>query len=209
MKIVGKRARHGVANRWRLRFLAALSDQPLVEVFGFLRTLNHSGDGRRYRRMTPYRCRRKPNAETPRSLSSDHVALTICGHVSLVRTSHDICHSVAPRRKREQDQATISAEQPVELTDTERRMPQRRTPNANSSDDGVRRSLLRRFGRILGVAKSEASAVSDDEAQSDPSIFSDEALVHSIPDSVLWADWCRANARRGHRRRSEISTLQR
>ncbi len=46
-------------------------------------------------------------------------------------------------------------------------MPQRRTPNANSSDDRVRRSLLRRFGRILGVAKSEASGVSNDGAKSE------------------------------------------
>jgi hypothetical protein len=43
VKVTGERSRHGVANRWRLRFLVALSDQPLVEVFGFLRTLNHSG----------------------------------------------------------------------------------------------------------------------------------------------------------------------
>src|SRR4030081_1043218 len=34
-------------------------------------------------------------------------------------------------------------------------MSKRQTPNADSSDDRVRRSLLRRFGRILGVAKSE------------------------------------------------------
>ena len=34
-------------------------------------------------------------------------------------------------------------------------MPKRQTPNADSSDDRVRRSLLRRFGQILGGAKSE------------------------------------------------------
>jgi hypothetical protein len=55
----------------------------------------------------------------------------------------------------------------------------------------------------------EASGVSNDEAQSDPPIFSDETLVHSIPDPVLSADWCSANARRGAGRRSEISTFQR
>jgi putative peptidoglycan lipid II flippase len=46
-------------------------------------------------------------------------------------------------------------------------MSKRQTPNADSSDDRVRRSLLRRFGRILGVAKSEASGVSSDEAKSE------------------------------------------
>src|SRR5260221_13499995 len=46
-------------------------------------------------------------------------------------------------------------------------MPQRQTPNADSPDDRVRRSLLRRFGRILGVAKSEAAGVSNGAAKSE------------------------------------------
>jgi len=39
--------------------------------------------------------------------------------------------------------------------------------NADLSDDRVRRSLLRSFGRILGVAKSEAAGVSNDGAKSE------------------------------------------
>ena len=81
--------------------------------------------------------------------------------------------------------------------------------DADLSDDRVRRSSLLYLEVLQGPAKSEASGSSDDEAQSDPPIFSDEVRVHSIPDPVLCTDWCRANARRGARRRSEISTLPR
>src|SRR5258708_40143981 len=46
-------------------------------------------------------------------------------------------------------------------------MTQRQTPNADSPDARVRRSLLRRFGRILGVAKAEAAGVSNGAAKSE------------------------------------------